>query len=114
VPDDIVAAMADHYKSPLLAWWHLKNTSVLGKYLPELSMPQTKGDMAFQLILAQDDLAPSVTAIKQIVANKKICDDTGEMCDDTKRDFNQAVDGLRQVKGKLLSAIIYAGTIQNE
>jgi transcriptional regulator with XRE-family HTH domain len=104
VPDDIVASMADVYKSPLLAWWHLKNHSVLGKYLPDVSEPQTHGDMAFQLILAQDDLAPSVTAIKRIVAG-------GEICEIKKKDFDEAVEGLRGVKSKLLSAIVYAGKI---
>ena len=102
VPDDVVAAMADIYKSPLLAWWHLKNYSVLGKYLPDVSMPQTTGDMAFQLILAQDDLAPNVTAIKHIVAG-------GEICEIKKQEFDKAVQGLREVQAKLISSIIYAG-----
>ena len=40
VPDDIVAAMSDYYKAPLLAIQHLQQTSVLGKYLPAIIAPQ--------------------------------------------------------------------------
>lgn len=50
VPDDIVDKMATLYNSPLLAWWHLKQTSILGKYLPDMSTPQSNTDVAFQLI----------------------------------------------------------------
>ena len=101
VPDDIVAAMAEVYKSPLLAWWHLKQTSVLGRYLPDPIMPQTNSDMAFQLILAQDDLAPTVHEIKRIMAN-------GEIDPDEQEDFNTAIEIIRTVNAKLLSVIIYA------
>ena len=52
VPDEIVAAMADAYNCPILAWWHMKRNSPLGKFLPDIIMPQTNGDMAFQLVLA--------------------------------------------------------------
>jgi len=108
VPDDIVTAMAKVYKCPLLVWWHLKNHSIFGEFLPDISVPQTNGDMAFQLILAQDDLMPTVTAIKQIVANRKICENTGDMCDNTRQEFTQAVNGIKGVKSKLFSAVVYA------
>ena len=45
VPDDIVDAMSSNYKAPFLAWYHLKITSVLGKYLPEVVMAQINGDL---------------------------------------------------------------------
>ena len=113
-PDDIVAAMAEIYKSPLLAWWHLKHHSILGKFLPEITPPQTHGDMAFQLICAHEDLESAVMTVRQIVKNKKICEETGQMCDNTKHDFKRAVDGLRQVKAKILSSIIFADKISDD
>jgi transcriptional regulator with XRE-family HTH domain len=102
VPDDIVATMAEIYKSPLLAWWHLQQTSILGKYLPDIVMPQTHGDMAFQLILAKDDLEPTVKTIKSIMAN-------GRIDDHEQGDFNESMEMVRKVNAKLLSVIIYAG-----
>lgn len=36
VPDDIVAIMAETYNSPLVAYYHLKHFSPLGRYLPEI------------------------------------------------------------------------------
>ena len=101
VPDDIVATMADTYKSQLLAWWHLQQTSILGKYLPELVMPQTPGDMAFQLILAKDDLDPTIQTIKTIMADGRIDDSEQE-------EFSNSIEAIRQVNAKLLSVIIYA------
>ena len=47
VPDDTVARMAEVYNAPLIAYYHLRRFSPLGKYLPELQEPQTHGDMAF-------------------------------------------------------------------
>ncbi|MDR1572382.1 MAG: helix-turn-helix transcriptional regulator [Clostridiales Family XIII bacterium] len=102
VNDKMVAAMVELYKSPLLAWRHLKETSELGKYLPEVIMPQTNGDMAFQMILAQDDLKPVVDEIKRIMSDGKVGDD--EMAA-----FDESIEMVKQVNAKLLSVIIYAG-----
>jgi transcriptional regulator with XRE-family HTH domain len=102
VPDDIVAAMAEVYKSPMLAWWHLKQTSILGKYLPEIIMPRTDGDMAFQLAAAKRKLEFVVDDIMRIL-------DDGKIHDDEKADFSQAIEMVRVINAKLLSVIIYAG-----
>lgn len=107
VPDDIVAAMAEEYNAPLLAWWHLKKYSVLGKFLPEIITPQTHGDMAFQLILAQDDLSPAVTSIKKIMAD-------GQIEDHEREDFTASIQLLRQVNGKLVSVITYATQLEKD
>ena len=106
VPDDIVSAMADHYNSPLLAWWHLKNHSVLGKYLPEIQMPQTNGDMAFQLWMAQNDLVPTVKEVMEILS--------GEICSEKSKDLAVAMGKIKQAKSMLLSAIIYSERIIEE
>jgi len=104
VPDDIVATMSEVYKCPLLAWWHLRETSVLGKFLPDIQMPQTSGDMVFQLIIAQDDLAPRIDTIKQILSD-------GIICEHEQHDFDNAVHGLKQIKAKIISSILYAKQI---
>jgi transcriptional regulator with XRE-family HTH domain len=102
VPDDIVATMADKYNAPLLAWRHLKETSVLGRYLPEIVMPQTNGDMAFQLWCADKELAPVVEAIRSIISD-------GDIGEDERKDFDQSIEMVKQVNAKLLSVIVYAG-----
>ena len=101
VPDDIVASMSEEYNAPLLAWWHLKETSVLGKYLPDIIMPQTNGDMAFQLVLAQDDLSPAVDSIKKIVSD-------GRIDGDEQADFAANIQQIKNVNGKLVSVVAYA------
>lgn len=101
VPDDIVAQMADIYNSPLLAWWHMKHHSVLGRYLPEVMPPKSNTDVAFQLILAQDDLSPTVNLIKDIMRD-------GEVTLDEVDDYEKAVECLKIIHGKLLSVIVFA------
>ncbi|MCL2223618.1 MAG: helix-turn-helix transcriptional regulator [Defluviitaleaceae bacterium] len=108
VPDDVVDAMAEHYKCTALPFWHLKHHSILGKYLPEVFMPSTVGDMAFQAILAQDDLAPTVEVVKQLAKQLMV---TGEWCEQKKHDLRNTVETWTQVKSKLLSAIVYAKRI---
>lgn len=100
VPDDIVARMADIYNNSLLAWWHLKATSTLGKFLPDIQMPSTSGDMAFQLIIADDQLTPAVEMVKKIFSNGKIDDNEWE-------GFNLSITTIENVIAKLLSAIIF-------
>jgi transcriptional regulator with XRE-family HTH domain len=104
VPDDIVAAMAEAYNAPLLAYYHLKRFSPLGKYLPDLQEPQTHGDMAFQSILARDDLEPAVESIKKIVSDGVI--DSGE-----RTAFDECINEMRKVNGKLFSVVAYAEKI---
>ena len=104
VPDDIVAKMTEIYHCPMLAWWHIKNTSVLGRFLPDITEPQTQGDMAFQLILAQDDLTHAVSTIKQLVAG-------GGISTDNQETFLQSIQTILSVKAKLLSTSIYGRKI---
>lgn len=101
VPDDIVDAMSKHYKSPLLAWWHLRNTSILGKYLPDVVMPQTDGDMTAQLCIAEWRLRQVVDEIQRIMEN-------GRLEEHEKPDFQRAIGFVRQINSKLLSVIVYA------
>lgn len=100
VPDDIVDSMAELYRSPLLAWWHLKSNSVLGKYLPDVVVPKTEVDMVFQGILAKDKLSPIVEGIKEIMSDGTI--------DDLEEDaLNDHIDDMRIVNNKLTSIILW-------
>lgn len=101
VPDEIVERMTHIYSSPVLAWWHIKNTSVLGKYLPNIFTPQTNVDMAFQTILAQDELDPAVRSIKKIMSD-------GVISDDEKLEFHSSINKINNVAGKLISVVAYA------
>ena len=57
VPDDVVDKMADAYNAPLLAIWHLKTNSPLGKYLPEIFPTQTDADLGLQTVFANKNAA---------------------------------------------------------
>jgi len=100
VPDDIVDRMSELYRSPLLAWWHLKTNSVLGKYLPDVVIPKTDVDMVFQGILAKDKLAPIVEGIKEIMSDGTI----DELEEDVLGDH---IDDMRIVNNKLTSIILW-------
>lgn len=98
VPDDIVDSMSKLYGTPLLAWWHIKNTSILGKYLPDISEPKTNGDMAFQAILAQDELDPAVAMLKKILAD-------GVVSQEEEEDYLMTIESFKKVAGKLFSVV---------
>ena len=96
--------MAETYNSPLVAYYHLKHFSPLGRYLPEIQEPQTNGDMAFQTIIARDELDPAVECIKKIVADGIIdSDESGK--------FAEFVRIMRKVSGKIFSVVAYAEKI---
>lgn len=105
VPDEIVAKMAEEYNAPMLAWWHLKETSVLGRYLPELIMPATHNDMAFQLVLAEDEIVKVVAGVKEILSNGRIDDDEWSK-------FAEQRSLINKTAGKLLSVLIYADQLE--
>lgn len=107
VPDDTVAKMAEAYNAPLIAYYHLRRFSPLGKYLPDLQEPQTHGDMAFQAIIARDELGPAVDCIKRLVAD-------GVIDSDERGQFSECITALRRVYGKILSVVAYAERISGK
>jgi transcriptional regulator with XRE-family HTH domain len=107
VPLDMVERMADTYKAPLLAWAHIKYYTEVGKFFPDVQEPQTKGDMAFQAILAQDDLAPAVDEIKEIVSD-------GEIAEDEKERFASSIAKVKKATSKLFSVTAYADKLIKE
>ena len=107
VPDEMVSSMAEQYNAPLLAWYHLKYNHPLGKFLPDLQEPRTNGDMAFQAILAKDELDPAVDDIKKIVSDG-IVDESEQAA------FRECIKRMRDVNGKIFSVVIYAEKIGAE
>lgn len=107
VADEIVLSMVEVYNTPLLAWWHMKHNNPLGKYLPEIVLPKTEGDMAFQTILSQDEIDYIVTTMKKIMLDGKI--DYYEICD-----LEKCINVMKVTSGKLLSAAAFGEIYMEE
>jgi len=107
VPDDIVAAMAELYKTPLIAWWHLKETSILGKYLPDVIMPQTDTDTIFQLIMAQDEIGPVIERLKKLISN-------GRFDKNKREEFKQSVEMGKGFISRAVSFTVYGDKLLND
>ena len=107
VPDDMVDRMASLYNTPLLAWWHLKNYSILGKYLPEVPEPKTNGDMAFQSIITKDRYDFAVEKIKKIFAD-------GVLKQDEREEFDDCLKDLRIVSSTTYVMALYGEQVKIE
>lgn len=107
VPDDVVYTMCSIYRAPLLAWLHLKNTSKLGSLLPEVVMPQSGGDMVFQLLLSDDELDKAIENSKAVFAD-------GQITKDEVGIFNVTLQKLKRIAGRVTSALIYGEQILSE
>jgi transcriptional regulator with XRE-family HTH domain len=103
VPDVTVAAMCKEYNTPLLAWWHLKHTSVLCEFLPDVIMPKTDGDMTAQICLAESKLNKVANEIREIMFD-------GKVDGDEQLDFQSAMEIVKQINAKLFSVLVYAGS----
>ena len=101
VPDDVMLAMVDLYKSPMLIWWHFQEMCKHGKILPEIIMPQTHGDMVFQLVLAEDELSPAVHSIKRVLSNGSISPEEWGL-------LKSNVAVLKKIIGYVLAVVTYA------
>ena len=100
-PDEKVDAMAGLYKTPLLAWWHLKNSSPLGKYLPDVQMPTSFGDAGFQTVLGVENAAKAEAVFRKIMAD-------GEITPDEHSDLEEFCSMAMVASSRLLSAKAYA------
>jgi transcriptional regulator with XRE-family HTH domain len=101
VPDDIVDAMCDLYNAPILAWWHLKHATKLGKRLPDVVVPLTNGDVTAQLCLSERRLTQVVADIQAILWD-------GVISEDEKPEYDCAMESIRQINAKLLSVLVYS------
>lgn len=106
-PDDIVAGMAKIYNAPLLAYQHLKATSVLKDYLPELDTLHTHGDMAFQLALVEDEIKGIYEITKDILRD-------GFVSEKEKPDWDTNNKRIKDIVGKLLSVLAFSKRVDLE
>ena len=67
----------------------------------------TNGDMAFQLVLAEDQLTPAVEVIKKIMSDGRIGEDEWSI-------FDENMDAVMSVTGRLFSTLAYARQKRSE
>lgn len=85
VPDDIAAKMAEIYGAPRMAWLHMKRTSAISRYLPEIAENQTAESAAMKFMKAVKQFAPHVDELLDVA--------DGMMSDETSRRMNAVIDG---------------------
>lgn len=100
VPDSIIAEMAKKYNTPLLVWWHLRK-GPFKDFIPEIDLPITEREMAFQIISAHDDLEKSSRLLKFILAD-------GCISQDEEKRYKKAILHLRSAMKKILSANLFS------
>lgn len=100
VPDDIVDKMAEVYNAPLLAIWHLKENSPLGRYLPNVIETQTNNDLGFQTVLANKDTDKAEDYIVSILED-------GQLTIEDMPNIEAYIVSIDAAIGKLLSAKAY-------
>jgi len=108
VPDDVVDRMATIYNAPMLALWHIKNSSDLNKkWLPEIFPTESNSDVWLQTRLANDDCTKAEQSIMNALADGNITiDDVDHI--DAFLHYTQAFIG------KGLSAKAYIMRVRNE
>lgn len=107
VPDTTVARMAELYGIYSLPFYHLKYYSPLGKYLPDYMEPAGFGDMAFQGIIARDELIDTIDKFTGIL---KAC--KTNIPQEKAEAFNACMDGFRAVSGKIISIEAYGRRVK--
>ena len=105
--DALVDRMADTYRSPMLAWWHLKNHSILGHHLPDVIQPQSDCDMALQSILMGDDITKANEVIKTLLADGIIGPDEFE-------DLTRYNAMIKRVSDRAASINVYVEKLEKE
>ena len=107
-PDDTVLSMVDTYHCPLLGWWHMKQSPLGSRVLPDIQMPATNGDLALQAWSAQNSLVPAALSLMELVSGKLRPED---LCELDKAELRKKIDQLEQVRGMLVSVILYGRKI---
>lgn len=108
VPDDIVDKMCELYHNELLAYWHLRNSSVLGrKHLPQITFIQSGGELAYQSIIANRQLAPLVDEITEMMTD-------GIVRMSEEESWNRALRLIADITGRMFSILLFAGRVKKE
>lgn len=105
-PDSVVENMTRIYKTKLLGWWHLRQTSSLAREcLPEIQPPQTNADIYMQIDFSEDDICVMKRMIKIILADGKISMDKLD-------DFKRLQEKAKVMAGRLMSIYTYEPNIE--
>ena len=107
VPDDVVDRMAEQYNAPLLAIWHMKETPLGKKWLPDFFPTQASSDVWMQTRLACNDAKSAEDAILSALSDGELCDTDIEHIDAYIQHNNASV-------GKMMSAKAYVQKAKNE
>lgn len=100
-PNDVVSKMVKLYKTKLLGWWHLRNTSELAKEcLPDIQELQTNADIFLQAEFADDEVISIRTMSKQLLMDGKITED--EIAK-----YEELRNMSKKAAGKLMSIFTY-------
>lgn len=99
--DEYVDAMVTAYGTPMLAWWHLKHRSSLGKHLPDVILPQSDGDMCMHIAIADDEIGAAWDLMRRLRAD-------GKFTPDEYSDLSAGVSLMETISGRMLSAATYA------
>ena len=110
-PDDVVLAMVKLYNCQILGWWHLKQ-SPLGDYvLPDITMPETNGDMALQAWSAQNELVPVVNSLMELLSGRMRVED---FCEVAIEQLKAKISILEQIRGRIASIVFYGRKIVSQ
>lgn len=101
VPDIIVKQMAALYRSEKLVLWHIRYTHPeLGDWLPDITEPKSDGDMAFDIVLAKDDMIALEEQIKSFLRD-------GFLDSEETRELKVNSLKIKQIISKLTSVAAY-------
>ena len=93
--EDDVEAMIKLYDVPMLAWWHTKHHSVLGKFLPDVPELSTLGDMILKGVITKDRYNKMFEKLKGIAEDFKVT-----CCE--KKDFEDCIKDMETMSASLL------------
>lgn len=108
VPDDIVDKMCELYQNKMLAYWHLRNSSVLGrKHLPPITIIRSGEELAFQSIVATRQLPPLAEEITKIMSD-------GIVRMQEEASWNQVVQLISEITGRMFSILLFTSKVKKE
>jgi transcriptional regulator with XRE-family HTH domain len=101
VSQDLVASMVKIYRTPLLAYFHLRHANPdLAPFLPEVTHLITDGDAALQMEIADDDITLARQAVKAVLRDRFVSQEEAEV-------LKVNAHTLRGIANKLMSAASY-------
>jgi len=106
VPESVVKQMITVYGVPLLAWWHIRHATLLGREFPDVYLPKSPGDMGFQTSLALEDIKRAETIVKVMFSDRRLRESRFDIL--KMREYRHATN---QAAERLLSNVVYADTL---